>query len=169
MKSETNKTVDRPEGFGGAVYSAASGNVGNSKFAIVVSTYHDEITGKLLQGALATLKSEGVTDERIVVYWVPGAWEIPVVAERVIHDFDALIGLGVVIRGETTHDQHINSSVSHCLGGLAIETGKPVAFGLLTCNNIEQAQARSGGAVGNKGCESAAAVIDVLKLFSQIN
>lgn len=132
-----------------------------SQFAIVVSRYHDSITSKLLDGARKALLSAGVADSEIIVSWVPGAWEIPLAVKRLIanEDIAAIITLGCVIRGETTHDQHINNAVSSALMSLSLEHGKPVAFGVLTVNSLEQAIHRSGGNVGNKGIEAATAAL----------
>jgi 6,7-dimethyl-8-ribityllumazine synthase len=141
----------------------------NSRFAIVVSRYNESITTKLLHGASETLTSRGVPKESIDVAFVPGAWEIPVVAARFARSrkYSAVLCLGAVIKGETSHDQHINSQVSASLGQLALETGVPVLFGVLTCNTLEQAIHRSGGNVGNKGVECAEAALEVVNLLSK--
>ena len=101
---------------------------------------------------------------------MPGAWEIPVAAARLAKSsqFDAIICLGAVIRGETTHDQHINTQVSLSLGNLAVELELPVLFGLLTCNSLEQAIHRSGGNVGNKGEECAVAALEMVDLMRKL-
>ncbi|MEO2022136.1 MAG: 6,7-dimethyl-8-ribityllumazine synthase [Pirellulaceae bacterium] len=143
----------------------------DGRFAIVVSRYNETITSKLLDGALETLASHGVDDERAVVAWVPGAWEIPLVAKRLVQTghYAAVLCLGAVIRGETTHDQYINQQLSNSLGELAMESGVPVAFGVLTCNSMEQAIHRAGGNVGNKGVECAEAALEMVHLLSQID
>ena len=140
------------------------------RFAIVVSRYNEHITGKLLAGAVETLRSAGIADEAIFVAWVPGAWEIPLVAQRMARSksYAAVLCLGAVIRGETTHDEHINRQVSLSLGQLALETGLPVLFGVLTCNTLEQAIHRSGGNVGNKGVECAEAALEMVRLLSKL-
>ena len=142
----------------------------DARFAIVVSRYNDSITNKLLDGAVNTLVSAGVADENIEVAWVPGAWEIPLIAAEAAcaERYAAVICLGAVIRGETTHDEHINRHVSLSLGQISIETGVPVAFGVLTCNNMEQAIHRSGGNVGNKGEEAAQAALEMVNLLASI-
>jgi 6,7-dimethyl-8-ribityllumazine synthase len=134
---------------------------GNEAFAIVVSRYNESITGKLLQGALSTHNAAGVDDGKIDVAWVPGAWEIPVVAQRFAASgrYAAVLTLGAVIRGETTHDQHINRAVSLGLNQISLATGVPCMFGVLTVNSIEQAIHRAGGNVGNKGVECAEAAL----------
>ena len=143
----------------------------DGRFAIVVSRYNETITSKLLDGALETLASHGVDDAGVVVAWVPGAWEIPLVAKRLVQtgDYAAVLCLGAVIRGETTHDQYINQQLSNSLGELAMDSGVPVAFGVLTCNSMEQAIHRAGGNVGNKGVECAEAALEMVHLLSQID
>jgi len=140
------------------------------RFAIVVSRYNEHITGKLLAGAVATLRAASVPDESIDVAWVPGAWEIPLVAQRLARSqkYLAVLCLGAVIKGETTHDEHINRQVSLSLGQLALETGLPVLFGVLTCNTVEQAIHRAGGNVGNKGQECAEAALEMVRLLSKL-
>ena len=141
----------------------------DQRFAIVVSTYHQSITSKLLNGAISTLKRSGAQDEKICVLWVPGAFEIPSATQKVLNSgrFDAVLTLGCVIRGETTHDQHINTSVSQAIGQLSLEFQTPVAFGVLTCNTMDQAIQRAGGNVGNKGVEVAEAAIHMLAVFRE--
>ena len=149
------------------IAAAADTAPADSRFAIVVSRYNESITCKLLAGAVETLTAAGVPDENIEVAWVPGAWEIPLIAAEAAcgERFTAVICLGAVIRGETSHDEHINRHVSLSLGQVSIETGVPVAFGVLTCNTLEQAIHRSGGNVGNKGEEAAAAALEMANLL----
>jgi 6,7-dimethyl-8-ribityllumazine synthase len=141
----------------------------SGRFAIVVSRYNEHITGKLLSGAVETLRA-AVADAAIDVAWVPGAWEIPLVAQRLAQSgsFAAVLCLGAVIKGETTHDEHINRQVSLSLGQIALQTGVPVLFGILTCNTVEQAIHRSGGNVGNKGVECAAAALEMVRLLQKL-
>jgi 6,7-dimethyl-8-ribityllumazine synthase len=149
-----------------------AGSVADRRFAIVVSRYHHDITSKLLEGALATLAEQGVPDDQIRIAWVPGSWELPIATQRLLDSektYDAIICFGCVIKGETTHDQHINTTVSESLGRLSLLNDVPVGFGLLTCNTMDQAIARAGGAVGNKGIETATAVVEMLKLFDSID
>jgi 6,7-dimethyl-8-ribityllumazine synthase len=139
-------------------------------FAVVVSRYNQAITSKLLAGALETLLENGVSDAKIDVAWVPGAWEIPLVARRMATSgrYAAVICLGAVIRGETTHDQHINRAVSLGLGEAGMHSGVPVLFGVLTCETLEQAIHRSGGNVGNKGSECALAALEMVSLLAKL-
>lgn len=134
--------------------------------AVIASRYNEAICDSLVQGSLKTLREAGLADERIHVIRVPGAWELPLVAATMIHrkSIAGVITLGCVIKGETTHDEHINRSVSDSLMQLSVATEKPIGFGLLTCNTLEQALQRSGGTVGNKGEEAAEAVLEMLRL-----
>jgi 6,7-dimethyl-8-ribityllumazine synthase len=111
-----------------------------------------------------------VAEQSILVAWVPGAWEIPLVARRLARQkrFAAVLCLGAVIRGETSHDQHINHQVSLSLGKIALELEIPVLFGVLTCYSLEQALARAGGAAGNKGAECAQAALEMVHLLKQL-
>lgn len=147
------------------------GAVADCRFAVVVSRYNDSITSKLLSGAVDTLASHGVADDAIDVAWVPGAWEIPLVAREFAQSgkYAAVLCLGAVIKGETTHDEHINRQVSLSLGRIALDAGIPVLFGVLTCNNLEQAIHRSGGNVGNKGVECAEAAVEMVSLLRKIS
>jgi 6,7-dimethyl-8-ribityllumazine synthase len=141
------------------------------RFAVVVSRYNESITTRLLDGALGTLREHGVSDEAIDVAWVPGAFEIPLVAARFAAGGRhlAVLCLGAVIRGETTHDQHINRAVSNELCAAGVRTGVPVLFGVLTCDTLEQAIHRAGGNVGNKGSECAAAALQMTDLLRKLN
>ena len=145
-------------------------NAPSGSLAIVVSRYNESITRNLLSGALAALAEHGVADKQIDVAWVPGAFEIPLVAERMANSgrYLAVIGLGAVIRGETTHDQHINRAVSIGLGEAGLRSGVPVLFGVLTCDTLEQAIHRSGGNVGNKGRECALAALEMIDLLAHL-
>jgi 6,7-dimethyl-8-ribityllumazine synthase len=142
----------------------------SGRFAVVVARYNESITSRLLDGALATFTAAGVPDDRLDVAWVPGAWEIPLVAARFARSGRhlAVLGLGAVIRGETTHDQHINRQVSLSLGQLALETGVPVLFGVLTVNSLEQALNRVGGTAGHKGVECAEAALEMTRLLTKL-
>jgi len=153
------------DGFSGRVRDGRTGALQGKRFVVVVSRYNETITEKLLNGAVEKLRAHGVEDHQIDVVRVPGAWEISLAAKWALEVSDAVVCLGAVIRGETTHDAHINSTVSTQLGQLMVESGKPVAFGVLTCNNLEQAIQRSGGSVGNKGHEAVDAVVEMLRLM----
>jgi 6,7-dimethyl-8-ribityllumazine synthase len=135
-----------------------------------VARYNEHITKRLLDGAIETLTKAGVADDAIDVYWVPGAFELPVAAAHVIDlkRHAAIICLGAVIRGETTHDQHINTAISSQFAALGVRSGIPVLFGVLTCDTLEQAVHRAGGNVGNKGSECADAALRMANLVERI-
>ncbi len=152
------------------------------RFAIVVARFNETITTRLMEGAVQTLVAHGVADEKIDVVWTPGAFEIPTAANRLADSgrYAAIICLGAVIRGETTHDQHINRAVSMALCEIGVHYGLPVLFGILTCNTLEQAIARSGGQaattgkdgpdvrLGNKGVDCAEAALEMVDLLKKI-
>ena len=142
----------------------------DDRFAIVVARWNESITRRLLDGAVATLRERGIADAAIDVAWVPGAWEIPLIAQEFAESgrYQAVICLGAVIRGETTHDQHINRAVSLAISELALATGIPVLFGILTCETMEQAIHRAGGNVGNKGSECATAALEMIGLLKNL-
>lgn len=139
----------------------------NARFAIVVAEWNKSITQKLLGGAVETLTAAGVPDESIDVAWTPGAWEIPVVTQRLADScrYAAIITLGAVIKGDTRHDHWINHGVTEGLMTIALEHSLPVLFGVLTCESMEQAIQRAGGAVGNKGVECAEAALRMAGLM----
>lgn len=139
-------------------------------FAIVVSRYNEMVTRRLLDGALATFKQHSVPDERIVVAWVPGAFEIPIVADRLAHSgrFAAVCCLGAVVQGETSHHEYINQQVSRSIMETAVSSGVPVLFGVLTCPSMELALERAGGKAGNKGNEAALAAIEMVNLLKKL-
>jgi 6,7-dimethyl-8-ribityllumazine synthase len=140
------------------------------RVAIVVSRFNQSITQKLLDGALSTLRQRGVGESQVDVAWVPGAFEIPIVAARLASSsqYQAVLCLGAVIRGETTHDQHINRAVSLGLMKSGMHSGVPVLFGILTCDTLEQAIHRSGGNVGNKGTDCAEAALEMIDLLGKL-
>ena len=140
------------------------------RFAIVVARWNETITRKLLDAAVAKLTEHGVPDDAIDVAWVPGSMEIPLAAQRLAASirYAAVICLGAVIRGETTHDQHINRAVSLAITQIGLDTGVPVLFGVLTCETMEQAIHRAGGNVGNKGAECAEAALHMAALLKNL-
>jgi 6,7-dimethyl-8-ribityllumazine synthase len=142
----------------------------HARFAVVVSRYNDTVTTKLLAGAVDALRAAGVPDDAIDVVWVPGAFEIPLVADRLAGSqrYAAVLCLGAVIKGETTHDQHINRAVSAAIMDIGLARGVPTLFGVLTCDNLEQALQRAGGAAGNKGVECAEAALRMVNLLKRL-
>jgi 6,7-dimethyl-8-ribityllumazine synthase len=164
------------------IYQGALEEAPDARFAIVVSRFNEIVTTRLLDGAVGTLVRHGVPEGQIDVVWVPGAFEIPVAADHLAATgrYTAVICLGAVIRGETTHDQHINRAVSLALAEIGVRRQLPVLFGILTCNTLEQAIVRSGGAqattgkdhpdkrIGNKGVDCAEAALEMVSLLSKL-
>ena len=140
------------------------------RFALVVSKYHDFVTDRLQKGALSALTAAGVAASEVTVLRVPGAFEIPLAAQHAAKSgrFDAIVCLGCVIRGETPHFDYICSAVAHGLTSAAAATGVPMAFGVLTTNSVEEALARAGEGVSNKGYEAAVAAIEMAQVVGQL-
>jgi 6,7-dimethyl-8-ribityllumazine synthase len=147
-----------------------SGRAAGFRLAIVVSKYNDFVTDRLQAGALAALAAAGVASDDITVVRVPGAFEIPLAAQRAAESarYDAIVCLGCLIRGETPHFEYISSAVSLGLTNAAAATGVPMAFGVLTTNSIEEALARAGDGPGNKGHEAAVAAIEMAEVVAQL-
>ena len=145
-------------------------NAQNKKFAIVVSRFNSFICEQLLLGARDGLLRHGAREEDLSVYRVPGSYEIPLVAAKLAasKNYDAVIGLGVLIRGATPHFDHIAGFVSKSLGEIGLQTGVPVIFGVLTTDTIEQAIERAGTKAGNKGWDAALAAIEMTNLLPMI-
>ena len=139
----------------------------NVKVGIIVSRFNEFIGSKLLSGAIDGLERHNVKNEDITVCWVPGAFEIPVVAKKMAQkgEYDAIICLGAVIRGATTHYAYVCAEVSKGIASLSLETGIPVIFGVLTTDTIEQAIERAGTKAGNKGYDCALSSIEMINLF----
>ncbi|NUO79495.1 6,7-dimethyl-8-ribityllumazine synthase [candidate division KSB1 bacterium] len=145
-------------------------NAQNKKFALIVSRFNSFICEQLLQGARDGLLRHGAHEDDLSVYRVPGAYEIPLVAAKLAasEKFDAVICLGVLIRGATPHFDHIAGFVSKAIGEIGLKTGVPVIFGVLTADTIEQAIERAGTKAGNKGWDAALAAIEMANLLPQI-
>ncbi len=140
------------------------------RFGIVVSRFNEFISRKLLEGALDALERHGVAEEDIEIAWVPGSFEIPLVARHMAqsgHD-DAVICLGAVIRGATPHFDYVAAEVAKGVAQVALQTGVPVLFGVLTTDTIEQAIERAGTKAGNKGFDAAVAAIEMANLLRQL-
>ncbi len=137
------------------------------RFGIVVSRFNEFISGKLLEGALDALGRHEVSSEDIEIAWVPGSFEIPLVARRLAEGgrYDAVICLGAVIRGATPHFDYVAAEVAKGIAHVALDTGVPVMFGVLTTDSIEQAIERAGTKVGNKGFDAAVAAIEMANLL----
>ncbi|NFN79153.1 6,7-dimethyl-8-ribityllumazine synthase [Clostridium botulinum] len=140
------------------------------KIGIIVGRFNEFIGSKLLDGALDGLKRHGVNVEDIDVAWVPGAFEMPLIAKKMAKSpkYDAVICLGAVIKGSTSHYDYVCSEVSKGIANVSLETGKPVMFGVLTTNNIEQAIERAGTKAGNKGYECAVGAIEMANLIKEL-
>ncbi len=137
---------------------------------IVAARFNEFITAKLLSGALDGLKRHGVDDNKISLAWVPGAFEIPLIAGKMAQSgqYDAVICLGAVIRGNTSHYDYVCSEVSKGIAQVSLQTGIPVLFGVLTTENIEQAIERAGTKAGNKGFDCATSAIEMVNLIRQL-
>ncbi len=141
------------------------------RVGVAVSRFNEVITRLLLSGALETLTRHGVRDDHVTVAWVPGAFELPVVAKALAKTgrYDSIICLGAVIRGETTHYDMVAGQASGGAGAVSLETGVPVIFGVLTTETMDQAINRAGGKSGNTGSTAAAAAIETARLVQTIN
>jgi len=139
-------------------------------FAIVVSRFNDFISSKLVEGAIDALSRHGGDDRNISLVKVPGAFEIPIAAKKLAATgkFDAVICLGAVIRGATSHFEYVAAEVSKGIASVALESEIPVTFGVLTTENLEQAIERAGSKAGNKGWDAAVAAIEMVNLFKSI-
>jgi len=151
-------------------FDADGFNISAARIAIVVSRWNNQITGNLQKGALAALERHGVNSDNIGIYLVPGAFELPLAASKLARSgqVDGVIALGCVIRGDTPHFDYVCSECTRGIGAVSLETGIPVGFGLLTCDNLEQAQVRSADNRENKGEEAALTVLEMISLLSQI-
>jgi len=140
------------------------------KFGIIASRFNDFITKELVGGCLDTLTRHGVSNEDVAVTWVPGAFEIPLVAQRLAKSksYDAIICLGTVIRGSTPHFEYIVSEAAKGIAKVSLDTGLPVVFGIITADTIEQAVERAGTKEGNKGRDAALSAIEMANLLTQI-
>ena len=140
------------------------------RFALVASRFNELITKALLDGARDVLRRHGAPDEAVDVVWVPGAWELPVVVQRLAASrrYDAVVALGAVIRGSTAHFEHVAGQCASGLAKVALDTGVPVAFGVLTTDTIEQAIERAGTKAGNKGAEAALGALETAQVLRSL-
>lgn len=140
------------------------------RVAVVVARFHEQVTAKLLEGALAGLRSHGVADDAVDVAWVPGAFEIALVAKRMASTgaYDAVICLGAVVRGETAHFDLIAAEAARGAAEVSRETGVPVIFEVLATETLAQAEARSGGAHGNRGWDAAEAALEIADVLDRL-
>jgi 6,7-dimethyl-8-ribityllumazine synthase len=140
------------------------------RFGLIVSRFNDFISSKLVEGAVDALKRHGATEEQLLLVKVPGAFEIPLAAKKLAESgkVDAVICLGAVIRGSTPHFDYVAAEVSKGIAVVALDTKVPVAFGVLTTDNLEQAIERAGTKSGNKGWDAALAAMEMVNLFKQL-
>jgi 6,7-dimethyl-8-ribityllumazine synthase len=145
-------------------------NAEGLRFAIVASRFNDEIVAGLLSGALECLQRHGAADDDVTLLRVPGAFEIPTVARKLVDGggHDAIVTLGCLLKGDTPHFDFISAQVTNELSRVAVSTSFPVVFGVITCNTYEQAVARSSAGPGNKGWEAALAAIEMANLWKQL-
>lgn len=142
----------------------------SQRFALVVSRFNEFITGRLLDGAVDCLKRHGCADENITCVHVPGAFEIPVTVKRLVDagGFEAIICLGCVIRGQTPHFDYVAGEAAKGIGQLALSSGLPISFGVVTADSLEQAIDRAAGKMGNKGVDAAMSAIEMVNVFAQL-
>src|SRR3954468_9108438 len=141
------------------------------RFAVIASRFNETVTQKLVDGALDALVRHGTSADNVDVVWVPGAWELPIAARRLLASerYDALVAVGAVIRGDTPHFDYVAGEASRGLARASEEFDTPIGFGVLTCDNDEQAEARAGGAHGNKGWDAALAALEMADLFDRLD
>ncbi|WP_342664201.1 MULTISPECIES: 6,7-dimethyl-8-ribityllumazine synthase [Methanocorpusculum] len=143
----------------------------NIKIGIVAARFNEFIVAKLVGGALDALKRHDVADDDIEIAWVPGAFEIPLIAEKMAASkkYDAVICLGAVIRGSTSHYDYVCNEVTKGIATVSLRSGIPVMFGVLTTDNLEQAIERAGSKVGNKGFDAAVGAIEMVNVIREFN
>jgi len=141
------------------------------RMAVLASRFNEPIVKKLVDGAMRALVEAGVVFEDIDVVWVPGAWELPIAARWLLASerYDALVAVGAVIRGDTAHFDYIAGEASRGLAAASADTETPIGFGVLTCDTDEQAEARAGGAHGNKGYDAAVAALEMVDLLNRLD
>ena len=138
------------------------------RVGIVVSRFNEFITEELTKGALVVLAQHGCSEQNIRVVKVPGAWELAIAAQSLAPTCDAIIAIGAVIRGDTPHFEYVAGSAAQGLNRVSLDTGVPIAFGVLTTNDMQQAMDRAGGVSGNKGAEAAEVAIELANLLQQL-
>lgn len=143
---------------------------GDIRVAIVVSRFNELVTERLLEGAIGAFRRHGLAEDRVTVVRVPGSFEIPLAAKRLAdsRQFAAVVCLGAVIQGETMHHEYINHPMAAAIMQTSLDSGVPVAFGVLTCHSMEQALDRAGGKAGNKGVEASLAAIEMVNLLARM-
>ncbi len=144
---------------------------GNKKFAVCISRFNSLLTERLLEGAYDCLIRHGADREQIDEYWVPGSFELPYVAAKLAEksEYDAIICLGAVVRGDTPHFEYISAEVTKGIASTALKSGMPVIYGVITVDTLEQGIERAGTKSGNKGWDAALAAIEMINLYSKIS
>jgi 6,7-dimethyl-8-ribityllumazine synthase len=140
------------------------------RFALAAAAFNELVVGKLVDGALACFRAHGIAERDLTVAWVPGAFELPLVARRLAESglYDAVVCLGAVIRGETPHFDYVAGEAARGIREVSTQTGVPVSFGVLTTENMEQALDRAGGKHGNKGWDAAMAAMQMVSVLDQL-
>jgi 6,7-dimethyl-8-ribityllumazine synthase len=146
-------------------------SAGGRRFAIAVSRFNSLVTGKLLEGALDCLRRHGCTDEDVEIAWVPGSFELPLVAQKLAGSgrFDVVVCLGAIIRSATPHFDFVAAETTRGIGSVSLNTGVPVTFGVITTDNLEQALERAGTLAGNRGWDAALNAIEMANLIKEIS
>ena len=146
-------------------------NGAGRRIAVLASRFNEDVVKKLVHGALEALVKHGVAFDDIDVVWVPGAWELPIAARWLLASerYDGAVAVGAVIRGETAHFDYISTEASRGLANASAELETPIGFGVLTCETDEQAEARAGGAHGNKGFDAAVATLEMVDLLNRLD
>jgi 6,7-dimethyl-8-ribityllumazine synthase len=141
------------------------------RFAVVASRFNETVTQKLVDGALDALVRHGAAADDVDLVWVPGAWELPAAARRLLatERYDALVAVGAVIRGDTPHFDYVAGEASRGIASASIDFDIPIGFGVLTCDTMAQAEARAGGEHGNKGWDAALAALEMADLFDRLD
>ena len=141
------------------------------RFAVLASRFNEVITQRLVDGALDALVKHGTAYDDVDLVWVPGAWELPSAARQLLvtERYDAIVAVGAVVRGDTPHFEYVAGEASRGLADASAEFDTPIGFGLLTCDNMAQAEARAGGEHGNKGWDAALAALEMADLFARLH
>lgn len=152
------------------IHEGSLSGLAGRRFAIAASRFNGIVTSKLVEGATSAFRRHGIAEEDVEVAWAPGAFELPLVAQRLARSaqFDAVVCLGAVIRGETAHFEHVAGECARGIQRVTLDTGVPCIFGVLATETLEQAMERAGGKHGNKGWEAATAAVEMASLLDEL-
>jgi 6,7-dimethyl-8-ribityllumazine synthase len=141
------------------------------RMGLVASRFNERVVRSMVDGARDVLRRVGVADDDLTLVWVPGAFELPIAAQRLATtgSVDGIVCLGAVVRGETAHFEHVAGQAASCIARVALETAVPIGFGVLTTDDAAQAEARAGGKAGNKGAEAALAIVETVRVLDSIS